>query len=144
MRPGISALSILCLIPLQVGVLTAQEGPSIFEMPRLNQVYSNVVREVLPIRQGPITVRLNFLEHSMELKDHRLEVLRDSESSSYNFRVVVTLQGEAEVESHLEMVGLPASLKDQIHLPLQTISVSGRAEVRRDDEGFHISPQELP
>jgi hypothetical protein len=144
MRSGKSALAILWVVVLHAGVLAAQEGPQIFEMPRLNQVYSDVVREVLPIRQGPITVQLKFLEHSVELKDHRLEVTRDAMANSHNFRVVVTLEGEAEVESRLEMAGLPANLKDEIRLPLQSISVAGRAEVSRDPEGYLISPIELP
>lgn len=144
MRLGFSALAIYCAALLQANAGGAQSEPHTFEMPRLNEVYTNVISDVLPIRQGPITVQLKFLEHSVELRNHRLEVSRDSEEQSYRFRIVVTVQGEADVESHLEIAGLPASLEDEIRLPLQSISISGRADVWRDTEGYHVSPQELP
>lgn len=136
--------SILWIVCLQAGIVAAQETPQIFEMPRLNQVYGDVVREVLPIRQGPVVVRLEFLDHSIELKDHRLEVLHNLDENSFDFRVVATVQGEAEVKSSLEIAGVPANLQDQVRLPLQSISVSGTTEIRRDQEGYWISPQELP
>ncbi len=139
-----SILWILWLAVLQGRDLAAQSEPQSFEMSRLNQVYSNLVREVLPVRQGPISVQLNFLEHSVEIRNNRLEVTRNPLDNGHKFRVVVTFQGEAEIESRLEMAGLPATLRDDIRLPLQSISVSGRAAIRRDPEGYWISPQELP
>lgn len=113
------------------------------ELPRLNQTYRDLAPEVLPVESGALKVTLRSESNQLTLRSHSLEI-EPLPTGDYRMTARVSLLGKALVTALVDAGGVPGEIDDEILLPPQEVVVSGRALVRRVEEGYEITPLELP
>ena len=73
MKLAVSTVAALLLAVLLVASGGAQTAaPGQLQFGRLNRTYSDVITEIEPIRQGPVTVRLSSPRHQLTVRNHLL------------------------------------------------------------------------
>jgi hypothetical protein len=121
----------------------AASAPGQFEFGRLNRSYRDVVSEIEPIRQGPITVRLSSPRQELVVRDHLLR-LEPGPGGSHSAELRVDVSGKGWLVADVDVAGIGGRLEDEVTVPPQSQTVEGRAKIRKVAEGYEITPEQLP
>ncbi len=122
---------------------TAQEPGREFSFAKLNRTYTDLVSELAPIEQGPVTVRLSSPEHSLIVQSNRLR-LRPAEGGAHAGRLEVAILGKGWLVADVEGAGLATRLQDELMILPQTLAVEAKVKLRRGDGGYSVTTVELP
>lgn len=108
-----------------------------------NRTYQGLGNDLAPVRQGALTVQLSSPANQLRLMDHRLE-LTPLADGTHRARFVAEFVGDGELVADIDMGGVASQLEDRVVLPRQSVTVDGRLRLGHGDQGFEITPLELP
>ncbi|HYG63151.1 MAG TPA: hypothetical protein VEL74_11260 [Thermoanaerobaculia bacterium] len=138
-----SAALLLATLLVAGGALSQAEAPGQLQFARLNRTYSDVITEIEPIRQGPVTVRLSSPRHQLTVRNHLLR-LEPGTGGSHSAELRVDFSGKGWLVADVDVAGMGGRLEDDVTVPAQSQTVEGRARVRKVAEGYLITPEQLP
>jgi hypothetical protein len=124
----------------------AAAEPQSFSFGKLNRSYENLVGDLQPITQGPLTVELSSPAHTLVLRANRLLLtpLGEGEAAAQQAHLELELMGKGELVADVEGAGLRTRLQDELYVPPQTLALDARIRLRRGEGGYLVTPLELP
>jgi hypothetical protein len=125
------------------GALLAAEPGADLSFERFNGSYSRPGVTMPPRAMGLLTVRLASPTNTLVLRSNRLR-LTPLGDGSHRAEGTAEFLGEGWLVADLEMGGAPARLEDEVVIPPQTRTVVGRVRVAHGEQGFELTPVELP
>jgi hypothetical protein len=137
----------LCLALLAVAAaptLLAAE-PRAFSFDKLNRSYENLVGDLQPITEGPLTVELSSPSHILVLKSNRL-VLTPAGGGAGRQQAHLELEilGKGQLVADVEGAGLSTRLQDELYVPPQTLTLDAKIDLRRVEGGYQVTTLEMP
>jgi hypothetical protein len=124
----------------------AAAPPGQFAFQRLNRSYGEVVSEIEPIRQGPVSVRLSSPRHDLTVRSHLLR-LEPGAGGSHSAELRVDFMGKGWLVADVNVAGIAGiggRLEDEVTVPLQSQTVEGRVKLHKVAEGYLVTPEQLP
>jgi len=138
-----SAVALLLVALAALATAWAAEGERELTFARLNRTYSDFVRELAPVGEPGMTVRLTSPHQVLLLRDHRIR-LRPEGGGIFAGAVELEVQGKGSLIADVELGPLVRQLTDEVIVPPQTIRAAGRARIRRVTGGYEIAALEAP
>lgn len=118
-----------------------QEG--VFELTSLNRRYQQLAPDMVPVEQGAVTVRLSSPRHQLDLLSNRL-VLTPRADGSYDATLELEFAGRGTLVADFDVSGVTSRFEDELVVPQQRRQLAARVRIARSDEGYLVTPQELP
>lgn len=140
MKSAARSLSLLLVLTPVAAPLAAQGGT--FSFSKLNRSYENLVGDLQPITQGPLTIELSSPSHTLVLKNNRLVLT--PEAGAHRARLELELMGKGQLTADLEGAGLQTRLQDELFVPPQTLSLDAKVRMRRIEGGYEVTALETP
>jgi hypothetical protein len=135
------------LVPslLLLGGVAASRGsvPGQFRFERLNRGYSEVAPEILPIEEGPVTIRLSSPRNNLIVRNHLLR-LEPGAGNSYSADLRIEFMGKGWLVADVEVAGASTRFQDEVLVPPQALEMQGRVRMRRVRGGYEVTPEQLP
>jgi hypothetical protein len=126
------------------GVVPAGSAvPGELRFERLNRGYRGVAPEILPIEEGPLTIRLTSPRNDLTVRSHRLR-LEPGAGNSHSAELRIEFTGKGWLVADVEAAGLSTRLEDEVRVPPQALEMQGRVRVRRVQGGYEVTPEQLP
>jgi hypothetical protein len=122
----------------------AAAEPRTLSFSKLNRSYENLVGDLQPITQGPLTVELSTPSHTLVLKSNRLVLAPLASGAAQQAHLELEIMGKGLLVADVEGAGLRTRLQDELFVPPQTVTLDGRIELRRAAGGYEVTPVELP
>jgi len=145
--PGLrpSALLVLVLALLPGAGLGAQPASTTetFVFTPCNRTYQQLGGDLAPVTQGAMTIDLTSPRHELRLFDHRLEMTPLADGS-HRARFVAEFAGDGDLVADVDLGGMTSRLEDRVVLPRQETTVDARVRLGHGDQGYEITPLELP
>lgn len=140
--PNRLALSFLLLaaLPLAGGASAEQQE---LRFAKLNHPYTDFVRELAPVGEPGMSVRLTSPHQTLVLRDHRIR-LAPQGGGVFAGEVELDVQGKGDLVADVELGPLVRQLVDEVVVPPQTVRAAGKARIRRVDGGYEIEALEAP
>lgn len=133
----------LLLIPA-VLLLLGAAVPGQFRFERFNRSYPEIMPEIAPIEQGPLTIQLSSPRSNMTLRSHFLR-LEPGPGGSHTAELRVEFFGKGRLVADLDIAGMAATrLQDDVLVPPQAATLEGRVKVTRDPGAYVITTEQLP
>jgi hypothetical protein len=123
--------------------LAAPLAAADFQFSKLNRTYTQLVDALAPIVLGPVEVLLRSPEHRLDLVAHRA-VLEPADDGTHTIRVEIDLSGMGMIDAVLRTAGLEGKLQDELTLPRQTLSMTGRIGLAPGPDGYVVTLIEAP
>lgn len=117
--------------------------PGQIELQRLNRSYSEVAPDILPVIEGPLTVRLSSPRHQIVVRRHLLR-LEPGAAGSHSADLSIEFQGKGRLVADVEAGPVATRLQDEVLVPPQVARLQGRVRIRRVQGGYGIIPEQLP
>lgn len=138
---NVGARTAVCawLIASAAGPMSAES----FEFPLLNRTYEAFVQELTPVEIGPAHVILASPEHSLTVLDHRA-ILTPGEDGSHLATVELEFTARGRLEADLRIGTIESHVGDDLTVPRQRLTLSGRVRIARAPDGYLITALELP
>jgi hypothetical protein len=133
---GLAALGLAVTVPAR-----AEDTNVTFTL--LNQTYTDLVGEVEPIVQGPLTVRPSSPKNALTLKDNRLR-LHPEGNGVFSGRLELDVLGKGWLVADVEAGGLETRFQDELLVPPQTLGFDGRVKIERVPGGYRATAIEAP
>src|SRR5690349_12850633 len=89
----------------------AAAAPGQLQFARLNRTYSDIVTEIEPIQQGPVTVRLSSPRHQLTVRNHLLR-LEPGPGGSHSAELRVDFSGKGWLVADVDVAGMGGRLED--------------------------------
>lgn len=137
---AILALAFLVLLASRPG-RTAVPGQ--IELQRLNRSYSEMAPDILPVIEGPLTVRLSSPRNQIVVRHHLLR-LEPGVGGSHSADLSIEFQGKGQLVADVEAGPVATRLQDEVLVPPQVAKLQGRVRIRRVQGGYGITPEQLP
>jgi len=134
----------LFLLSTEVGPgAQAVPGAGNLRFERLNRTYSQTALEILPVEEGPVTVRLSSPRNSLVVRSHSLR-LEPGAGNSFTADLQVEFLGKGWLVADVEVGGLSTRLQDEVQVPPQVLEMQGRIRLRKVRGGYEVTPEQLP
>jgi hypothetical protein len=117
--------------------------PGEFRFARLNRGYREIAPEILPLEEGPLTVRLSSPRNDLIVRSHLLR-LEPGAGNSYSAELRVEFMGKGWLVADVEAAGLSTRLEDEVLVPPQAVEMEGRVRLRRVRGGYEVVAEQLP
>lgn len=128
-------------------LLASQPGgtavPGQIELQRLNRSYSELAPDILPVIEGPLTVRLSSPRNQIVVRRHLLR-LEPGAGGSHSADLSIEFQGKGRLVADVEAGPVATRLQDEVLVPPQVAQLQGRVRIRRVQGGYGITPEQLP
>jgi len=108
-----------------------------------NRTYQQLGGDLAPVTQGAMTIDLTSPRHELRLFDHRLEMTPLADGS-HRARFVAEFAGDGDLVADVDLGGMTSRLEDRVVLPRQETTVDARVRLGHGDQGYEITPLELP
>lgn len=147
--PGLAALALGAVLGTLVAALPTLAalgaGPAggLFSFERFNDSYSRPNVVLAPVAQGPLTLRLSSPTNSLVLRSNRLR-LTPLGDGTHRAEWTAEFLGKGWLVADYDLAGVPGRLEDELVVPSQTRTVVGRVRLGHGDQGFELTPVELP
>src|SRR4029453_3147549 len=130
---------------LAASATLAAAEPRSFSFSKLNHSYENLVGDLQPITQGPLTVEMSSPGHTVILKSNKLVLtpLSAEAGAPQQARLEPQLMGKGQLVADVEGAGLQTRLQDELFVPPQTVTLEGKIKLRRVPGGYEVTPLEL-
>lgn len=133
---------LLVLIPAVLLLGAALPGQLRFE--RFNRSYPEVVPEISPIVQGPLTIQLSAPKSNLTLRNHFLR-LEPGPGGSHTAELKVEFQGQGWLVADVDVAGFTGTrLQDRVVVPAQAATLEGRVKVTREPGAYVVTTEQLP
>jgi hypothetical protein len=113
------------------------------QLERLNRAYSEVAPEILPIEEGPVTVRLSSPKNSLTVRSHRVR-LEPGAGNSFTADLRIEISGKGWLVADVDVGGVGTRLQDEVLVPPQSLEMQGRVRLRKVRGGYEVTPEQLP
>lgn len=134
---------LLALIPAAL-LLGAALPPGQLRFERFNRSYPEVVPEISPIVQGPLTIQLSAPKSNLILRNHLLR-LEPGPGGSHTAELRVEFQGQGWLVADVGVAGFTGTrLQDQVVVPAQAATLEGRVKVKREPGAYVVTTEQLP
>ena len=117
--------------------------PGQIQLQRLNRSYSEVAPDILPVVEGPLTVRLSSPRNQITVRQHLLR-LEPGAGGSHSADLRIEFQGKGWLVADVEAGPMSTRLQDEVLVPPQVANVQGRVRIRKVQGGYGITPEQLP
>lgn len=118
--------------------------PGQFRFERFNRSYPEVIPEISPIEQGPLTIQLSSPKSNLTLRSHFLR-LEPGPGGSHTAELRVEFLGKGRLVADLDVAGMAATrLQDEVLVPPQAATLEGRVRVTREPGAYVITTEQLP
>lgn len=117
--------------------------PGQFRFERFNRSYPEVIPEIAPIEQGPLTIQLTAPRSNLTLRSHFLR-LEPGPGGSHSAELRVEFLGKGRLVADVDVAGLATRLQDDVVVPPQAATLEGRVRVTRDPGAYVITTEQLP
>src|SRR5262245_6147234 len=118
--------------------------PGQFRFERFNRSYPEIVPDIAPIEQGPLTIQLSSPKRNLTLRSHFLR-LEPGPGGSHSAELRVEFQGKGWIVADLDVAGMAATrLQDEVLVPPQAAVLEGRVRVAREPGAYVITTEQLP
>ena len=117
--------------------------PGQFRFERFNRSYPEVIPEIAPIEQGPLTIQLSAPRSNLTLRSHFLR-LEPGPGGSHSAELRVEFLGKGRLVADVDVAGLATRLQDDVLVPPQAATLEGRVRVTRDPGAYVITTEQLP
>ncbi len=134
------ALALVSALPLAGG--TGAE-PQELHLAKLDRPYTDFVRELAPVGEPGMSVRLSSPHQTLVLRDHRIRLLPQGDGV-FSGDVELDVQGKGDLVADVELGPLVRQLVDEVVVPPQTVRAAGKARIRRVEGGYEIEALEAP
>ena len=135
------------LVFVALALLASRPGgtavPGQVQLQRLNRSYSEVAPDILPVVEGPLTVRLSSPRNQITVRRHLLR-LEPGAGGSHSADLSIEFQGKGWLVADVEAGPLATRLQDEVLVPPQVAKIQGRMRIRRVQGGYGITPEQLP
>jgi len=125
------------------GARAVSGAPGNLRFEKLNRTYSQVALEILPVEEGPVTVRLSSPRNSLVVRSHSLR-LEPGAGNSFTADLQVEFLGKGWLVADVEVGGLSTRLQDEVQVPAQALEMQGRVRLRKVRGGYEVTPEQLP
>lgn len=137
------AKRLLLVVPFSLLLLGAAV-PGQLRFERFNRSYAEVVPEIAPIAQGPLTIRLSAPKSNLTLRNHFLR-LEPGPGGSHTAELRVEFQGKGWLVADVDVAGFTGTrLQDEVVVPAQTAILEGRVKVTREPGAYVVTTEQLP
>lgn len=134
----------LLLLGFPAVLLLGAAVPGQFRFERFNRSYPEVIPEIAPIEQGPVTIQLSSPKSNLTLRSHFLR-LEPGPGGSHSAELRVEFLGKGWLVADVDVGGLAATrLQDQVLVPPQAATLEGRVRVTREPGAYVITTEQLP
>jgi hypothetical protein len=117
--------------------------PRDFTFPRANRTYANLSAQAEPILWGPSQIRLATPSSELTVHGHRLR-LTPLGDKTHRFQVDLEFSGDGTLVADVEALGFATHQEDQVELPQQSQTQTGRVRVVRGTQGYFVTSLEIP
>jgi hypothetical protein len=132
------------LVVLPAVLLFGAAVPGQFRFERFNRSYPEVVPEIAPIEQGPLTIQLSAPKSNMTLRSHFLR-LEPGPGGSHSAELRVEFLGKGRLVADVDVGGLAETrLQDDVMVPPQAATLEGRVRLAREPGAYVITTEQLP
>jgi hypothetical protein len=121
----------------------SRTGAGELRFERFNRSYEQVAPDILPIEEGPVTVRLSSPRNSLTVRDHVLR-LEPGAGNSFTADLRVEFSGKGWLVADVDMSGVSTRLQDEVRVPPQALEMQGRIRLRKVRGGYEVTPEQLP
>ncbi len=140
----ISHLSTLVVAGLALGATgVAVAADTDLRFTLLNKTYTDLVGEVEPVVQGPLTVRPSSPKNALTLRDNRLH-LHPEGNGVFSGRLELDIMGKGWLVADVEAAGLESRFQDELLVPPQTLHFDGKVRLERVPGGYRATALETP
>lgn len=133
----------IALAPVSSPATAAAAPAREMHFSKLSRTYTDLVSELAPIQQGPLTVRLSSPNHVLVVKDTRL-MLTPATAGVHTAHLEIDLSGKGWLVGDVEAAGMATRLQDELYVMPQTVALDGKVRLRRVPSGYEVEPLELP
>jgi hypothetical protein len=116
---------------------------AVYTFEKLNRSYSDLVGTLEPIEADPVTVQLASPSHVLNLRSHSVR-LSPRADGAFDGVVEAEVLGKGELIADVDLAGVRRRLADQVVLPTQTVTVTGRVRLAREAGGYRGVVDQLP
>ena len=109
----------------------------------LNKTYTDLVGEVEPVVQGPLTVRPSSPKNALTLRDNRLH-LHPEGDGVFSGRLELDILGKGWLVADVDAAGLETRFQDELLVPPQTLRFDGKVKLERVPGGYRATAVETP
>lgn len=135
---------LLLLIPVVLLLVAAVSPPGQFRFERFNRSYPEVIPDISPIEQGPLTIQLSAPKSNMTLRSHFLR-LEPGPGGSHTAELRVEFLGKGWLVADVDVGGLAETrLQDEVLVPPQAATLEGRVRLAREPGAYVITTEQLP
>jgi len=118
--------------------------PGQFRFERFNRSYPEVIPEIAPIEQGPLTIQLSSPKSNLTLRSHFLR-LEPGPGGSHSAELRVEFLGKGRLVADLDVAGMAATrLQDDVLVPPQAATLEGRVKLTREPGAYVVTTEQLP
>jgi hypothetical protein len=117
--------------------------PGQIQLQRLNRSYSEVAPDILPVVEGPLTVRLSSPRNQITVRRHLLR-LEPGSGGSHSADLSIEFQGKGWLVADVAAGPVATRLQDEVLVPPQVAKIQGRIRVRKVQGGYGITPEQIP
>jgi len=118
--------------------------PGQFRFERFNRSYPEVIPEIAPIEQGPLTIQLSSPKSNLTLRSHFLR-LEPGPGGSHSAELRVEFLGKGRLVADLDVAGMAATrLQDDVLVPPQAAILEGRVRLTREPGAYVVTTEQLP
>jgi hypothetical protein len=117
--------------------------PGELRFERFNRGYDQVAPEILPIEEGPVTVRLSSPRNSLTVRNHAVR-LEPGAGNSYTADLRIEFSGKGWLVADVDVSGVSTRLQDEVKVPPQELEMQGRIRLRKVRGGYEVTPEQLP
>jgi hypothetical protein len=145
MSPRVALSLCLILLAASAAAPLAAAEPVAFSFGKLNHSYENLVGELQPITQGPLTVELSSPSHVLVLKSNRLVLTPiGGAGAKQQAHLELEILGKGQLVADVEGAGLSTRLQDELYVPPQTLALDAKIDLRRVEGGYQVTTLEMP
>lgn len=116
--------------------------PEVLELTRLNGTYTQLAPEMVPVQRGGVTITLSSPEHELHLTDSRL-TLTPLSDGSHQALLELEFAGRGILVADLAVSGAGSQLEDELEVPRQRRTLSGRVRIVRSQEDYLVTTEAL-
>ncbi len=118
-------------------------GAAVLKSDRLDGEHADLAADIESFSYGPMSVELVSPANLIQVHRHELE-LEAAENGGHRARLLIELEGWADLRARFDFGGIPGEMQDMVTLPLQTRSLEGEVDLERIDGGYLVTVVEAP
>lgn len=141
------------LVSLAVGLLvlavplaaedTAEANTAETDVDFMNGVYTDLDQGIQPVERGGLVIHITSPEHRLTVHGNRL-VLHKNGDGTVDATLDVDFEGEGRIIADITGGAMRRTIDDQVAVPRQTVSVTGKARLAKVEDGYLMTVVEGP